>query len=431
MPAFEFRAKDGTGAIQTGMMHGASLDVVARQLSEKGWTVESLGLAKSTYDPAADFGSSGGEVGRSAAAVSVPPVGVEVARVQTAPPTEARSKLETDVVGPLVGMVPLTQLHLFFRQLHSMLHAGINPAQALDTLANQRIVPKFRTVLLEAKEHVLVGRPMSVGFQRYPEVFSPLVMSMVRVGEEGGFLSEQCQLIANYLQQDIELRNLIRRETAYPKIILAAAAFIIFGANAYIASVNPQALGLPTPWVAYVVLLGVVVVGWFAVRLGKRQPAIMRIWDTVMHALPWVGNTIHGFAMAKFGRAFGALHSAGVPLAKSAMLAADASGNEWVKDRIYPQAHLLDSGEKMADVLQSTGAFSPMIMDMLRSGEMTGNIEDMLVKVSELYEDEGTTKARQMALVLGVFVFLVVAIFILVFIIMPFYMGYATARTSA
>ena len=177
-------------------------------------------------------------------------------------------------------------------------------------------------------------------------------------------------------------------------------------------------------------MLTILAVGWVVVRLGKRQASVMSIWDGVIHAIPFVGETFHGFAMAKFGRAFGALNTAGVPLSQVAKLSADASGNEWVRGKIYPCIPLLDSGESISDVFQRSGAFSPMVIDMLRSGEMTGNIEDMLVKVSELYEDEGSTKARQMALLLGIVVFLGVAVFIVLFIILPFYMGYAQGQTT-
>lgn len=441
MPVFEFKARDADGGSQKGLVHGSSLDAVASSLAAKGWVVESLGLAQSD-----DLGMGGQAPVSPPPSVGQPPdslreegqtgapVSGEVSQVAVSgpigPETGARGRLEIDVIGPLVGTVPLTQLHMFFRQMHSMLHAGINPAQALETLSNQGIVPKFRAVLKETKEHVIAGRPISVGFQRYPEVFSPLVISMVRAGEEGGFLAEQCRMIANYLQQDIELRNLIRRETAYPKLILGAAFVIILSANAFILSVNPQAQRLPVPTVAIVTLIVGLIVGWFLVRLGKRQSSVMSVWDSIVHAIPFVGNTYHGFAMAKFGRAFGALNSAGLPLSQCAKLAADASGNEWVRGKIYPAIPRLDSGESVTDVFLQTGAFSPMVIDMLRAGEMTGNIEEMLVKVSELYEDEGTTKARQMALLLGILVFLGVAAFILLFIILPFYMGYGQSQTT-
>lgn len=415
MPVFEFQAVDGNGEVQKGMMHGSSLDAVASQLAAKGWEVRSLGMATGSGDGALEGLGRPAEAPRPAG-VNSGPVG--------APPTEARSRMSTDVIGPLVGSVPLTSLHMFFRQLHSMLHAGINPAQAMETLANQQRHPIFRKILFETRDHVIAGRPLSVGFQRYPEVFSPLIMSMVRVGEESGSLSDQCRLIADYLQRDIELRNLIRRETAYPKLVFVFAVIIVLSANAFISSLSATAQKLPVPMGPWISVVAVVVVGWIVIRLAKRQPAVMHVFDTFIGILPFVGSTFHGFAMAKFGRAFGALHSAGVPVARAAQLAADASGNEAVRSKIYPAAGRLTEGEGITDVFASTGAFSPVVLDMLRAGEMTGNVEEMLTKVSEYYEDEGTTRARQMAMTWGIIVFLAVAVFLVVFIILPFYMQY-------
>lgn len=422
MPVFEFRAVDGDGQVQSGMMHGASLDAVSRQLADKGWDVQSLGVAQS-HDLGDFRGMEQPRVNTGGAAVAT-------SQKPEAPPTEPRGKFQTDIAGPLVGGVPLTALHMFFRQMQSMLHAGINPAQALETLGAQQKHPKFRRVLFETKAHVMEGRPMSVGFQRYPEVFSPLVMSMVRAAEEGGFLSQQCKLIADYLQRDIELRNLIRRETAYPKIVFVAGLIIIVAAKAFIESMGADSSMLPAPYMAFGAVVIVLAALWIFVRLAKRQPAMMQIWDSFVSVMPWVGATYHGFAMAKFGRAFGTLMNSGVPVAQATKLAADASGNEAVRSKIYPIIPRMNDGESITEVFQSSRAFSPMVLDMLNVGEKTGNVSDMLDKVAEHYEDEGTTRARQMALIWGVVVFLGVAIFLLIFVILPFYQNMGAARTN-
>lgn len=429
MPVFEFQATDQQGNVQRGMMQGASLDVVANQLAQKGWQVQSLGMATGSGTEMDAQGWSGPAPQAAVAAGESPRTapGEEFSRAETAPsapPTEARNRIATDVMGPLVGGVPLTTLHMFFRQMNSMLHAGISPAQALETLGNQQRHPKFRAVLLETRDHAIAGRPISAGFQRYPEVFSPMVMSMVRAAEEGGFLSDQCKLIADYLQRDIELRNLIRRETAYPKLIFVFAIVIVLSANAFIGSMNRSAQKLPVPALPWILTFGILAVAWVVIRLARRQPAIMHVWDTFIGVLPFVGSTFHGFAMAKFGRAFGSLYKSGVPLPKAAELAADATGNEMVRSQIHPAAKQLTEGENITDVFERSRAFSPMVLDMLRAGEMTGNVDEMLTKVAEHYEDEGTTRARQMALTLGIVVFLAVAVFIILFIILPFYTQY-------
>lgn len=422
MPSYQFQAVDQQGHTQSGLMFGANFEAVNQQLSDKGWTVQSLSLA------------SGGVHDPLAAAPTRPVATAESARssygqATEAPPLGPRSRVVTDVVGPLVGGVALTHLNFFFRQLGAMLHAGIDPRQALDTLSQQAGSPKLRSILRETMAHVEAGRPMSAGFQRYPEVFSPIMMGMVRAGEEGGFLSDQCTRLAHYIQNDIELRNLIRRETFYPKLVLGASVIIIIGTNLLINFLKPGAKGLDAPVMIWVIVAILAICGFLFSRLLLRQPAIKRPWDEITVALPWIGGMVHGFAMAKFGRAFGAMQEAGLPLSRAVNLAADACGNEAVRARIYPIVPRMDSGEGIHHMFRETKAFSPVVLDMVQAGEMTGNINEMLVKVSEYYEDEGKTRARQAAMILGAATLMLVGAYV-AYVVISFYMGYAADRTQ-
>ncbi len=427
MPVFEYSAVNREGKVERGLEHGPSLDAVAQALAARGLQVQQLGVASSGLGP------QGVE----------PPAPVEGPRVEqpsvapqagwTPPPTEPRNPLVTNVVGPLVGRVPLTRLQFFFRQLATMLHAGINPMQALETLAHQTDSGKLRAILLEAKDHVTAGRPMSACFQRYPEVFTPLMVSMVRTGEEGGSLDQSMSQLADYLQRDIELRNLIRRETIYPKLVIGASIVIILAANAVIASVAPagsKALDSPLTRPATWFVLGPALIALFLfVRLGLRSGRIKELWDAFVLHIPWVGPMVHGFAMAKFGRAFGALYKNGVPVAHGLKLAADSCGNEAVRARIYPAAQKVQEGAGITETLRGTRAFNPIVLDMTATGETTGNLDLMLTKMSEFYEGEGETKAKQSAVFLGIIAILAVGAYI-GFVVIRFWMGYFGSLTQ-
>lgn len=393
MPVFQYQAVNREGKTERGLLHGASMDVAARLLSDKGLDVKEISLADTGLDE------------------------------EAGPPLGPRPRLQTEVIAPLVEHVPLTQIHFFFRQLGAMLHAGINPAQALETLAKQAQSQKLRSVLQESRDHVVAGRPLSAGLQRYPEVFSPLIVSMVRAGEEGGFLADQCQQLSEYIQRDIELRNLIKRETAYPKIVVAASVLIIFGANVLISAIRPGSAGLAMPIVLWILFASVLIGGFLFARVGLKNPAVRESFDRFTIRLPGIGPMIHGFAMAKFGRAFGALYRGGVPLGKAMQLAADACGNEAVRAQIYPAVPKIDSGEGIAQTFASTGAFSPIVLDMANTGEVTGNMDLMLTKVAEYYEDEGTTKSKQAAMIFGVVCLLAVAAYV-GFVVISFWGGH-------
>ncbi|MCG9894247.1 MAG: type II secretion system F family protein, partial [Fimbriimonadaceae bacterium] len=323
-------------------------------------------------------------------------------------------------------------LHFFFRQVGTMLHAGVGLAQSLATIATQTSHPKLRRIVEEASQSVVAGRPMTSCFRRYPEVFTDLMMCMIQIGEDGGMLPEQCRRLADYIQRDMEQRNLIRRETAYPKIVLAASIVIILAANALIAMIAPSAPGLSSPLTnprVWMVLGPLLILGFLAWRYGRHNPEVRRVVQGIGVSLPGLGGTIRGFAMAKFGRALGALYAAGVPIPRALELSADACGNEHVRSRMYPAASALKDGVPLSLALAQTGSVSPLVLEMIRTGEMTGNIDEMLTKTAEYYEDEGALRAKQFATIFGVVVFLAVAVYI-ASIIIGFYTGHFRSLMS-
>ena len=445
MPVFQYSAVDSTGAQVKGTAFGKDFQGVTEELTRRGLSILELSVISDPSDtialdqavPTAPAGPDFSEVRPDeelqTQAASQSPEAISRAQSTSAPqppPTEARSSFETQFTGRLVSVVPLPALLFFFRQLGTMLNAGINPADSLETLSRQTTSAKLASVLRETKDHIIVGRPISAGFQRYPEVFNPLMLSMIRVGEEGGFLSEQCVQLSEYIQRDIELRNMISRETAQPKITLGCSIFIIVAGNFIIQVLAPGGVGLPVPWLIWLVVAGIAVGSYFFVKLGLPQQHIRQRFDEFVLTIPGVGGMVMGFAMAKFGRAFGALYKGGVAMPRAIKLASDACGNEAIRAKVYPAVKSLEEGAGITDTLASTGAFSPIVLDMTRTGEMTGNMDEMLVKMAEFYEDEGETKARMAAKIIGVVCLLLVAIYVL-YILITFYSGYFGRVSSA
>lgn len=401
MPVFEYRAVDGEGQTVNGTAFGPSLAAIADELAKKGLHVQHVAQATGVGDA---FGEG--------------PTSTGVPRERTAPPeappTTPRSKVMTDVVGPLVGRVPLSQMLFFFRQLASLTGAGVGLVQSLDTLGKQARDPRLKTTISEMREHVLAGRPMSVGMQRYPEVYTPLMISLVRAGEEGGMLEGSLRQVAEYLEREIELRNLYRRVTIYPKILIVASVVVVLATNSIIASLGKSGglqSPLTTPSVAFVLFIFAVGIFVF-MRVGLQNPRIRYSWDAFVLAVPYLGPTLKQLAMAKFGRAFGALYQGGVPMSKAIRLGADACGNEYLRSKIYPATERIDEGSGVTETLRHTDAFSPIVLDMTQTGETTGNLDQMLNKMAEFYEDEAATRSTHLGYATGVAVLLIVAAYI-------------------
>lgn len=446
MPTFEYQAQRNDGSATSGIVFAAGLDAAIQELSQRGLSVSSIQQARSLGDPLANMGASNPMAGQNPTLsapsgqateqhVSIPPYqtgsyGEQVTHesVVKGPPTEQRSYMATSVAGPLVGKVSLAILSFFFSQLATMLNAGVPYVQALDTLSKQQRDPRFKKVVTELRDHVQAGRPISVGMQRYPEVFSPIMMSIVRVGEEGGFLDSALKQTAEYIDQEIELRNLYRRVTFYPKLQLALSAIIILATNAILAAIKPGSKGLSSPLTTastWFWLAPLIIFTFLFLRVGLANFRIRYVWDAVISYIPYLGKTMRMLAMAKFGRSFGALYRSGVPMTKSIKLAADSCGNEYLRALILPASTRIESGAGVTETLVTTGAFSPIVIDMMRTGESTGNLDGMLHKVADYYEEDSKVRATQMGHVFGVFIFLCVAVYI-GFIVVSFYSGMAS-----
>lgn len=459
MPTFEYQAKDTEGKLVKGVVIGASLDQALQELTGKGFQITNIGKASSIGDPLAGMAAvpTSNRVPELASRMAVatetsfsqahPPVEVprrEVPRqeisqtipVETGvtvgenliegPSTEERSYAARAVWGPLVGTVPLTQLLFFFRQGATMFQAGVPIVQSINTLAGQAQNHKLKKILHETAGHVEAGRPISAGLQRYPEVFSPIMVSLVRSGEEGGFLDDSMKTVADYLEREIALQNLYKRVTFMPKLQIALSIIIVIATNLIIAAIRPGAPGLTSPLSepkTWVILTPVIIAIFLFLRVGLANHTIKTITDTAVVRIPYVGKTVRQLSMARFGRAFGALFRGGVPMVKSLQLSADACGNEFLRGRMYTAVRGLEEGGGITETFRATQAFNPIVIDMVQTGETTGNLDFMLNKVAEYYEDEAATRATKTGQVVGVLLALAVAIYI-GYVVISFYSGY-------
>lgn len=446
MPTFEYQAQGADGRISSGVLFGTSMDAAVKELSAKGLQIQKIGISANASDPLA-MQMSPAAVGPQASVqpvavqerpVSENPVMGEVenpnyiheARLSNTadfdgPPIGERSYMETSVWGPMVGQVGLPAVLFFFRQGATMFEAGVPIVQALETLAGQSQSSKLRGIIHELAGHVKAGRPISAGLQRYPEVFSSVIVSLIRASEQGGFLDEGMAMVADYLEREIELRNLYKRVTFYPKLQIIVSIIIIVAANIAIDYFGgTEKLESPLTHVSTWFILTPIIIGLFLFfRVGLANPRIRYSWDSMTSRIPYLGKTIRQLNMAKFGRAFGALYKGGVPMQKSLTLAADACGNEFLRARMYTAYMGLETGGGVTETLKATQAFSPIVISMVHTGEQTGNLDQMLNKVAEYYEDEAGTRAVKTGQMTGVILGLLVAMYI-GYIVINFYMSH-------
>jgi type II secretory pathway component PulF len=432
MPTFEYQAVDPSGVAVSGNAIGANLESVLSDLGRRGLRVERINVAKLMNDPLADVVDI---PPRPSARPAEPPrMETPSAAYQPAPQAAQpdRSYVQTHILGPVLNRAPLQAVGFFFRQFATMQNAGVPIVQSMETLAGQARDPRIKPLLDDLSARVKAGWSISSGLERYPETISPVMLSLVRVGEEGGFLAEALTMVADYIDREMHLRMMYKRATFYPKLVLVVSFIIIGVVNTILAEIAPSAPGLTSP-LALGTWIGLAIAGaaiWLFLRVGLANRDVKNSFDNFVLHLPWLGQSMHQLAMAKFGRAFGAMFKAGVPLNRALPLAADTCGNEYLRRQMIPHLRGIEGGAGIHETLARTGAFSPIVLDMIGTGEKTGNMEQMVTKVSEYYESEAEARQNALAVVTGVVIFLFVAVYVAVMVI-TFYVNAANRTLGA
>jgi type II secretory pathway component PulF len=406
MATFRFVARDSAGREVEGTVQAATRLEASQQVRAQGYWLLDLYLV-----PDSGAGNQSSSPGRA----------------QVAQPPPAAS--------PIFGGAPLKELALFFRQLSTSLSAGVPIFQAMDTLGNQRRHPRLRRAILDIRDRVLRGERISDAFDHHPALFSPIIRAMIRVGESGGVLESSLRQIADYLENELELRRLLSRVTFYPKLVLALMVPILMAPSMVLRAMGQgggntltDSLASFAASVLFTLIIALALL-WLAFRIAMRSQTFRWLWGLVTVAVPWIGFTVRQLALARFARALSALYNAGLPLSQAIRIAADACGNEYLASQLKPASSKIEAGVGITRSLAESRVLPQMVMDMVATGENTGELGFMMDKVAEYYEEEGKMRSHQAGYIFGVVIYLMVAIFVLI-VLINFYSGYFSSIFS-
>jgi len=303
------------------------------------------------------------------------------------------------------GRVKLSDLAIFARQFSTMLDAGVSLIRCLDVLQAQTSNPRLRKILMDLSARVESGESLSRSMARHPKAFSQLIIGLIRAGEVGGVLEESLQRISAFLEKDVELRRKIRSAMTYPVIVLLAAIGIVIFLVSWLVPQFAQLFkelgieNLPAPtqflvdlstlftqrW--YVVIIAVVAI-LIAYKLFVSTRVGRRVADRVKLRVPVFGPLHHKIVMARFSRTMGTLLASGVPILQAMETVAGVVGNSVVADAVIESRARIREGEKIADPLQRSKMFPPMVVHMVSVGEESGSLDHMLNKIADFYENE-------------------------------------------
>ncbi len=362
MAKFRWEARGRTGSVQKGVMDAPSREMVEAQLKK--------------------FGFSGINIKEEGKGLS----------------------MEIKIPGLGGKKVQTKEIVVFTRQFATMIDSGLPLVQCLEILSSQQENKTFREVLVKVKESVEGGSTFADALARHPKVFDDLFVNLVAAGEVGGILDTILNRLASYTEKAMKLKKQIKGAMVYPTTVMSIAIIVIAVIMIFViptfASMFADFGGeLPAPTqfvislsnflVKYIIVILVAIVAvififkkYYATEKGRR------IIDRLALRAPVFGLLIRKVAVAKFTRTLGTLVSSGVPILDGLDIVAKTAGNKVVEEAIMKVRQSISEGKTIAEPLQQSGVFPPMVVQMIGVGEATGAMDAMLSKIADFYDDE-------------------------------------------
>jgi MSHA biogenesis protein MshG len=362
---FQYRGRNLRGEVVKGRVEGTSAEAVATQLFNSGVTPIDIGAARADDV----FGAFSALKGRLAG-----------------------------------GGISLVDLALFSRQMFTLLRAGVPLMQALRGLRDSTQNPALSGVLTTLADSLDQGVDLSTALRRHPQVFSPLFVAMVQMGETTGNLAEVFQQMAEYLERDKDTRDRIKSATRYPMFVVIAMVVAIFVLNLFVIPAFGKVYAnfrIELPWATkllmatstftvnnwYIILIAAIV-GGIALRMYVQTPNGRYRWDHFKLRLPVTGNIVYQSTLARFARTLAIMMRAGVPLVQGMTVVSRAVDNEFIGERVVQMRDGIERGETIARTAAATGMFPALVVQMIGVGEDTGAVDELMMNVADYYERE-------------------------------------------
>ena len=294
---------------------------------------------------------------------------------------------------------------VFASKLAALVDAGVPIVRSLNLMATQQRLPMFKRALTKVSLDVNEGIALATALRQWPKVFDQLSIAMVEAGEAGGVLDEALKRLAKLLEDNAKLENQIKGALGYPIAVLVIAILVFLGMTIFLIPIFAgifEDLGAELPaftqllvdlsellrspvalYAAGAILLSIWLFGrFYATHNGRRTI------DRLMLKLPLFGELILMTATAQFCRIFSSLTRAGVPILMSMEISSETAGNAIISDAILASRGMVQEGVLLSNALIRQKVLPDMALNMLAIGEETGEMDKMLSKVADFYEDE-------------------------------------------
>ncbi|MED5383679.1 MAG: type II secretion system F family protein [Cyanobacteriota bacterium] len=294
---------------------------------------------------------------------------------------------------------------VFASKLAALVDAGVPIVRSLDLMATQQKLPMFKRALTKVSLDVNEGVSLGAAIRQWPKVFDQLSVAMVEAGEAGGVLDESLKRLAKLLEDNAKLQNQIKGALGYPVAVLVIAILVFLGMTIFLIPTFAgifEDLGAELPAFTQLLvdlskllrsttalyIVGVILVTiWLFSRYYSTYKGRRNV-DRLILKLPLFGNLIMMTATAQFCRIFSSLTRAGVPILMSLEISSQTAGNTIISDAIIASRTMVQEGVLLSTALIRQKVLPDMALNMLAIGEETGEMDKMLSKVADFYEDE-------------------------------------------
>ncbi len=300
--------------------------------------------------------------------------------------------------------IPKKSIVVFTRQFSTMINAGLPLVQCLTILGNQQENAAFSNVITKIKGDVESGQSLAEALKKHPKVFDDLYVNLVEAGEAGGILDVILNRLSSYIEKTEKLKKKVKGAMVYPAVvtgvsIVVTAIILLFVIPVFekMFSEVGQALPVPTQFVIglsrfissnliFIILgIGALI---FLLRSVYRTEKGKYLIDDLMLKLPVFGILLRKVAVAKFTRTFGTMVSSGVPILEAMDIVAKSAGNKVVEKAIYKARGSIAEGKTISEPLEESKVFPPMVTQMIAVGEASGELDTMLNKIADFYDDD-------------------------------------------
>jgi MSHA biogenesis protein MshG len=331
----------------------------------------------------------------------------------SAPRAEAANMVPRALAGLLEPRITLVDLMLFSRQMYTLMKAGVPMLRALAGLQEAIASARLKEIVGDLRASLDAGRELSAAMRRHPQVFTPFYVSLVRIGETTGQLETVFLRLYEHLEFEKEVRERITSALRYPifvvvamvlalgiinVVVIPAFAKLFASFKAELPLMTRVVIGISNFTVTYwPLLLAAALAAVVGFLVWKSTPGGKYRWDRMKLGIPIAGKILLKATLARFARSFALSLRSGIPVVQGLSTVAGVVENDFISRRIEQMRDGVERGESVLRTAAVAGVFTPIVLQMIAVGDETGELDDLMHEVAELYERDVDYEVKSLA----------------------------------